>query len=269
MVERSCINPAGVNPSFEHSPKGLGESDGDEQRIGGLDKITSTAIPLLITSGEHDIRAFVEVAVKAGLSVVAIHTLVRIVRHYYKFPMPEFLAGVIDNPVRRRIQPPDEMAERHGIKPGFRVLEVGSGNGTYTMGIARKVGPKGKVTAIDIEPRMIDRVKQRALKEGVANVEAKVADVFNLPFEDGTFDAVSMIAVIGEIPTPERALRELRRVLKPDGILATSELLIDPDYPLASTLTHWAEEGGMQLRKQAGNFLHYTLIFEKASSKSL
>ena len=62
--------------------------------------------------------------------IVFYHTLVRLVRRYYKFPIPHFLANVIDNPVRRRLQPPETTAIRHGIKPGMTVLEIGPGNGS-------------------------------------------------------------------------------------------------------------------------------------------
>ena len=72
-----------------------------------------------------------------------LHTIIRIIRHFYKFPMPQWMANLIDNPFRRKIQPPEETAIRHGIKPGMRVLEVGPGNGTYTLGAARRIGPEG------------------------------------------------------------------------------------------------------------------------------
>ena len=125
------------------------------------------------------------------------------------------------------------------------------------------MGPNGKVTAIDIEPRMIERVSMRAQSEGVTNLEARVADVYQLPFEDGTFDAVEMMSVISEIPEPERAMREFYRVLSPSGTLAFSELLTDPDYPLARTLVRLAGRAGFRLRKRLGNFFSYTLVFEK------
>ena len=67
---------------------------------------------------------------------IVLHTLVRIVRAFYKFPMPQWMANLIDNPLRRKIQPPEETAIRHGIMPGMRVLEVGPGNGTYTLASA-------------------------------------------------------------------------------------------------------------------------------------
>ncbi len=197
------------------------------------------------------------------LAFIALLALVRVVRHFYKFPMPQFMANVIDNPLRRKVQPPDELAIRHGIEPGMTVLDVGPGNGTYTLAAARRVGPTGKIVAIDIEPKMIERVQRRVQKAGATNIEARLADVYALPFDDGTFDAAYLITVIGEIPEPERAMREIRRVLKPTGALSFSELLPDPDYPLASTTIRRAEAAGFRLRQRFGNFFNYTLSFEK------
>ncbi len=197
------------------------------------------------------------------LAIVILHTVIRIIRHFHKFPIPEFLANLIDNPLRRRIQPPDEMPLRHGIQPGMTVLEVGPGNGRYTLAAARRVGAAGKVVAVDIEPKMIERVQRRVQAEGATNVEAKVASVYDLPFEDGSFDAVYLITVIGEIPEPERAMGEFQRVLRPGGTLGFSELLFDPDYPRARTLVHLAEGAGLRLLKKSGNSLSYTIIFEK------
>lgn len=205
------------------------------------------------------------IAVGLPALVLTLHTMLRIVRYFHKFPMPQFMANLVDNPMRRRIQPPDETPARHGIEPGMTVLEVGPGNGTYTVASARRVGSEGKVVAIDVEPKMIQRVRRRAQAEGVENIEARVADVYDLPFEDEYFDAIYMIADIGEIPTPEKAMKEFHRVLRPSGTLAFSELLNDPDYPRAGTLIRKAASAGFRLRTRVGNFFYYTLIFEKES----
>lgn len=197
---------------------------------------------------------------------VVLHTIVRITRYFYKFPMPEFLANLIDNPLRRKFQPPMDMPIRHGIEPGMTVLEIGPGNGRYTVETARRVGATGRVIAVDIEPKMIERVSQRAQAEGIANLEAKVAHVYHLPFEDGRFDAIYMITVISEIPEPERAMQEFYRLLSPSGTLAFSELFTDPDYPLAQTLVRMASKANFRLKEQLGNFFSYTLVFEKAKA---
>ncbi len=81
------------------------------------------------------LQAFLYAPFGLLLVVVVLHTLLRLVRHFYKFPMPELLAGVIDNPLRREIQPPSEMPLRYNIEAGMTVLEVGPGNGRYTSEI--------------------------------------------------------------------------------------------------------------------------------------
>jgi ubiquinone/menaquinone biosynthesis C-methylase UbiE len=209
------------------------------------------------------IKTLLYILLGIPLAAVTLHTIVRIMRTFYKFPMPELLANLIDNPLRRKIQPPSEMPVRHGIQPGMTVLEVGPGNGRYTIETARQVGETGKVIAIDIEPRMIERVTRRAQEEGIINLEARVANVHDLPFSDDAFDAIYMITVINEIPQPERALREFYRVLKPSGMLAFSELLSDPDYPLARTLIRKASGEKFRFIKRTGSFFSYTLVFEK------
>jgi len=213
--------------------------------------------------GSRALRALFGVILLPPLLVVLLHTLVRIVRRFYKFPIPEFLAGAIDNPLRHRLQSPDETAIRHALEPGMVALEVGPGAGTYTMAAARRVGDVGKLVTVDIEPKMIERVELRAEAEGVQNIEARVENVYDLPFEGGTFDAAYMIAVIGEIPEPKRAVRDLYRVLAPGGTLAFSEVLVDPDYPLTKTVMDWVAGSGFRLKEKVGNFFYYTLVFVK------
>ena len=208
-------------------------------------------------------KKFITSLLAIPLILLTLHTIIRIVRHFYKFPMPEWMANAIDNPFRRKLQPPEETALRHGIKPGMRVLEVGPGNGTYTLGTARQIGPEGELVTIDIEPKMIERVHQRIAAEGVTNIEARVANVYELPFEDQSFDLIYMIAVINEIPDIPRALAEFHRVTKPTGTLVFSELFMDPDYPRAATLSRKVQASNFRLKEQIGNFFYYTLIFEK------
>jgi len=211
-------------------------------------------------------KSFLKTVLKVFATIVAIHTLIRIFRHLYKFPMPEWMANFIDNPMRRKLQPPDAMPIRHGLKPGQTVLEVGPGNGRYSAATARFLGERGRLVAVDIEPKMIARLQARAQAEGLTNVEAKVANVHALPFEDASFDAVYMITVIGEIPQPERAIAEFFRVLRPGGTLAFSEVLPDPDYPLASTLMRWAGAAGFTVKSKTGDFFSYSIVFEKVAA---
>jgi ubiquinone/menaquinone biosynthesis C-methylase UbiE len=99
--------------------------------------------------------------------------------------------------------------------------------------------------------------------QGSTNIEAHVANVYSLPHENAYFDLAYMIAVSGEIPDLEKAICEIHRVIKTGGKLVFSELFLDPDYPLSSTLIRKTTPLGFHLIEKIGNFFYYTLIFEK------
>lgn len=200
------------------------------------------------------------------LVLIVVHTIVRVIRRFNKFPMPEFMANLIDNPVRRRIQVPDETPARLGIRPKMRVLEIGPGNGTYTIASAHAVGDGGHVVSIDIEPKMAARAADRFRVDQSTNIDVSTADAHGLPFPPETFDLIYMITVIGEIPEPHQAASEFFRVLKPGGILAFGELFMDPDYPIPRTIASWVEPAGFRLKRKTGNFVYYTLQFEKTAA---
>lgn len=192
------------------------------------------------------------------------YALLRFRRSRSAIPIPSFLTTLIDHPLRHRfVQPPEETSRRHGIQPGMRVLEVGPGRGTYSIAAAKAAGENGQVVAIDIEPRLVDRLKRRTFKEGVINLEVQVGDACNLNFDKEEFDLVFMIAVFGEIPHPDRALREFHRVLRWGGILAISELLPDPDYVPAEKLIRVVTANGFRVSEKVGNRFYYTLLSEK------
>jgi ubiquinone/menaquinone biosynthesis C-methylase UbiE len=73
--------------------------------------------------------------------------------------------------------------------------------------------------------------------------------------------------VINEIPDIPRALSEFHRVLKPTGTLVFSELLLDPDYPLAGRLAKKVQDANFRLKEKVGNFFYYTLIFDKETAQ--
>ena len=71
------------------------------------------------------LRKLIYFILELPLIVLLLHTTLRVIRYFYKFPMPQFLANLIDNPFRRKIQPPRDMPHRHGSEPDMTVLEVG------------------------------------------------------------------------------------------------------------------------------------------------
>ena len=193
--------------------------------------------------------------------ILFVEVVLRIVRRYYQFPIPGYAARLIDNPIRRRIQPPEKIVEWMGVKPGMRLLEVGPGPGTFTFAAASSVGETGRVYAIDIQESIISRLNKKIRQQDVGNITAEEASAYELPYPDGYFERVYMVAVLGEIPDKQRALGEFRRVLKDDGYLAIGEFLPDPDYPRKSTVARWCGEAGFELADDFGYIMHYLLLF--------
>ncbi|MCU1678770.1 MAG: type 11 methyltransferase [Frankiales bacterium] len=111
------------------------------------------------------------------------------------------------------------------LAAGIAVLDVGSGPGTITMDLAALVAP-GRVTATEITGSTLDLTRQEAARRGVANVDFVVADVHDLEFADGTFDVVHAHQVLQHVLDPVQALREMRRVCRPGGLVAVR----DSDY---------------------------------------
>ena len=193
-----------------------------------------------------------------------IFVILRIIRKIHKFPIPAFATKLIDNAIRRKIiQKPTVIADRMNLNSRMTVLDIGPGKGSYTKSVAQRILPDGKVYAIDIQEYVIERLKRRVETEGLTNIIPKVDDVYSLSFEDNSIDRILMITCLPEIPDPVKALKECKRVLKPEGIISLSELLSDPDYPLRKTEKRWAQEAGLEFLEGFGNFFVYQLNFIK------
>ncbi len=111
------------------------------------------------------------------------------------------------------------------LQPGQRLLDVGCGPGTITADLAAVVAPGG-VVAIDAAIGILDEARAAAAARGVDNVVFEQADVFALPYPDSSFDVVHAHQVLQHLPDPVAALREMRRVCRPGGIVAAR----DGDY---------------------------------------
>lgn len=207
-----------------------------------------------------------EVLLYCGVFIAVFYLGMRVVRRFYKFPAPSFTRYFLDSRLRTIMQPSDEIVERSGIKKGMTVMDLGCGPGIYAIDVMRTVGDKGKVYAIDVQKTMIDRLKKKLKKpenKDAHNIIPIVASAHALPVPDNSVDLVYMITVLAEIPDREKAFKELRRILKDDGILSVSEFFTDPDYPLRRTTKRWCESADFKLKESRGNIFNYTLQFEK------
>ena len=108
------------------------------------------------------------------------------------------------------------------LKSGMKLLDCGCGPGTVTLGFAEIVAP-GSAVGTDIEPSQMELATKTAAKRNIVNVRFEAANIYELPFEDSSFDAVFMSALIGNLREPTRGLREAYRVLKPGGVIGVKE----------------------------------------------
>jgi ubiquinone/menaquinone biosynthesis C-methylase UbiE len=108
----------------------------------------------------------------------------------------------------------EEVLDLAGLGPDLRFLDVACGSGALALPAARR---GARVTAVDLSPVMIDRLRARAREEGLSNVDARVMDGHALDFEDGSFDAAGSQFGVMLFPELPRALREMVRVTRSGG----------------------------------------------------
>src|SRR5690242_14423262 len=111
------------------------------------------------------------------------------------------------------------------LRPGLSLLDVGSGPGTLTADLAERVAP-GRVTAVEASAEVLDLTRAELARREVEGVELLVSDAHALDLPDATFDVVHAHQVLQHVADPVAALREMRRVRRPDGVVAVR----DSDY---------------------------------------
>ena len=146
--------------------------------------------------------------------------------------------------------------------PGERVLEVGPGTGYYALDVAPRLTPGGRLDTLDIQQPMLDELMHRADAAEIVNIVPLHGDAQAMPYPDATFDAAYLVATLGEIPDQDRALRELRRILKPGGRIIVGEGQPDPHMVPLPDLRQRAEISGLHLTHHSGGRLGYLARFE-------
>jgi ubiquinone/menaquinone biosynthesis C-methylase UbiE len=112
------------------------------------------------------------------------------------------------------------------LQPGMRVLDIGCGPGTISVGLAAAVSP-GEFCAIDLEESQVSQALEVARKAGLTASDFVVADALHLPFPDSHFDVVHCHAVLTHVPDTLTVLAEIRRVLRTGGIFGAREPITD------------------------------------------
>ncbi len=134
---------------------------------------------------------------------------------------------------RAREENSDLLLEALNVPQGGVVSDVGCGNGYYTLRLAKLVGPRGRVLAVDIQSEMLELLAQRSESRGVMNVEPILGTVADPKLPAGEVDLVLLVDVYHEFSHPELMLQAIHRSLKPDGRVVLVEFREeDPTVPI-------------------------------------
>jgi ubiquinone/menaquinone biosynthesis C-methylase UbiE len=187
-------------------------------------------------------------------------------QHSRLFPPDK--VGMLEGPDRESYQRPEQIMDALFIGEGSVVADVGAGGGWFTVRLARRVGPNGRVYAQDIQPLMIQAIEGRIRGEGLRNVRMVLGTSLDPKLPGGTLDAVLIVDTYHEMEQPVTLLRNLAKALKPAGLIGivdfkkdgfgpgpdTMEERIDPERVI-----HDAQAAGLHLKRREG-FLRYEYL---------
>ncbi|HEY2859306.1 MAG TPA: class I SAM-dependent methyltransferase [Terracidiphilus sp.] len=136
-------------------------------------------------------------------------------------------------PEREAEEQPEKALDALKLQPGMVVADIGAGVGYMSLRMAKRVGPSGKVYANDLQPEMLNMLRQNAAKAGIGNVVTVLGDVADPKLPANTMDLVLLVDVYHEFSQPQQMLRKIRETLKPDGRLVLLEYRAeDPNVPI-------------------------------------
>lgn len=218
---------------------------------------------------KHVARGFI-VALIVAMVVLPAAAQQRPVPHGRLFP-PENLPE-LEGPDRDMWQNPEQVMDALNIAEGDMVADLGAGSGWFTMRLAIRVGPNGRVYAEDFQPQMIEVIKRRLPRENIKNVETSLGTAEDPKLPIGILDAVLIVDAYHEMERPVALLRNAARALKPDGRIGIVEFTKDGGGPGPAMeervdperVIREASEAGLRLVSRP-NFLRYQymLVFAK------
>lgn len=138
---------------------------------------------------------------------------------------PWWMGYLLASPIRRLLEKPENLVGPF-VGEGMTVVDYGCGMGFFTIPLARMVGPRGKIIAVDVQEKMLTGLRRRAERAGVSDrIETILADVTRA-ITDGLVDFVAVLHVVHELPDPKTFFLDMRRIMKPGARL----LIVEPGF---------------------------------------
>lgn len=142
-------------------------------------------------------------------------------------------ADWLERPERKLEEQPDKALDAIGIRPGMTVADIGAGTGYMSLRMAARVGRGGRVYANDLQPEMLQRLRDNAAHAHITNIETVLGTETDPNLPIGRMDLVLLVDVYHEFSEPQKMLRKIRETLKPDGRLVLLEYRKeDPKIPI-------------------------------------
>ena len=203
---------------------------------------------------------------RAAFPALVFASLVTVHAQHARLFNPENL-GSLEGPDRDAWQRPDRIMDALGIGEGSVVADLGAGGGWFTVRLARRVGPNGKVYAEDIQPQMVEATRRRAQREALRNVETILGTPVDPKLPPRSIDALLMVDAYHEVEQPVTLLRNIAKALKPTGVIGVVDFKkdgggpgpqmderVDPEKVIADAIA-----AGLELRKRE-DFLRYQFM---------
>ncbi|MEM0927004.1 MAG: class I SAM-dependent methyltransferase, partial [Planctomycetota bacterium] len=144
-------------------------------------------------------------------------------------PMSHLGASWLTRPERDQEERASKSFQQLSLKPGMVVCDLGCGNGYWTLPMARDVGSEGKVYAVDIQREMLQKLRLRADRFDLKNIKPVLGDIDDPNLPEDTLDLLLMVDVYHEFSHPQSMLWEIRRALKPTGVIALLEYRLEDE----------------------------------------